>query len=96
LSPKKEQITTRKGLNFIITLESNPTSGYTWVPSFDELFISQLSYKFLPNSPLVGSPGNDIFDFQALRVGVTTLKMTYKRSWEGYPIDQIAYVINII
>lgn len=96
LSPKKEQITTKKELTFIITLESNPTSGYIWVPSFDESFITLLSHKFHPNSSLVGSFGNDIFTFQAIQVGATRLSMSYKRNWEEFPIDQVAYIINII
>jgi predicted secreted protein len=96
LIPKEEQITTGKGFTFIITLKSNPTSGYAWVPSFDESFISLLSHKFRPNSSVVGSPGDVIFKFQAIRLGATRLKMSYKRNWEENPIDHVVYVVNII
>jgi inhibitor of cysteine peptidase len=80
---KEENITVRKGQEFTITLDSNPTSGYKWVPTFNTYTISIISHNFQPTSPiLIGGSGKDRYTFKAINSGSTVLKMVYKRSWE--------------
>jgi len=80
---KEEVITTNMGQEFTITLESNPTSGYSWIPTFNRHIIKLISRNFKPSfASLVGSSGKDIFTFKPINYGRVTLKMLYKRSWE--------------
>ena len=64
-------------------LESNPSTGYKWVPAFDKNKINLLSHKFEPsNNNLLGSPGKEIFVFEAINPGVTNLTLSYQKEWE--------------
>ena len=77
----------KKGDKINIKLESNPTTGYTWILSenTDENIISMTNSEFIQTEKeeeLVGSGGYEIFTFQAEKNGQTEIILTYKRSWE--------------
>jgi inhibitor of cysteine peptidase len=74
--------TVKSGEEFIIKLESNPTTGYSWHPSFDEAILELISHEFISRTKQIGARGEDRFDFKAIKPGITTIKMIYKRSWE--------------
>jgi inhibitor of cysteine peptidase len=96
LDDKEQNITVRKGQEFTITLDSNPTSGYKWVPTFNNYMINIISHNFQPTSPVViGGSGKDIFTFKARNTGSTVLKMVYKRSWEQQFVDEKNFLIDI-
>jgi predicted secreted protein len=93
------KITVKKGQRFVLTLESNRTTGYEWFAIFDTSVISVISQKYVPSSlspTVMGSSGKDIFAFKSLAKGTTTLKMLYKREWEKKPLKVRKYLINII
>jgi predicted secreted protein len=47
-------ITVKKGQQFVLTFESNPTTGYVWLAIFDSDIIKLISQKYeLP--PLMNS-----------------------------------------
>ena len=75
-----EPITTVQGQNFTITLRSNPSTGYHWEPHFDSAALSLTGSVFVsdpnPNN-LVGVPGSQIFAFQGLAKGTTTITFEY-------------------
>jgi predicted secreted protein len=94
---KQEQNTTvKKGDEFTITLESNPTTGYQWIPMFNPGIISLVSHSFQPSSRLMGAPGTDVFTFKAINHGTESLKIFYKRSWEKEPVKEKVFSINVI
>lgn len=81
-----------------VTLESNPTTGYSWqVSQTEELFKIDRSYSEHERSEgLVGVGGNETFTFIPLRAGKTEVTLTYARPWEGgEQADQVVYVFEI-
>jgi len=74
------------GEDFKISLESNPTTGYSWTASLDEDALALVDQTYVPYerpSGIVGSGGRDLFTFQALRPGDTLVKMTYSQPWDN-------------
>jgi inhibitor of cysteine peptidase len=94
---KQEQnITVKKDYEFTITLESNPTTGYQWIPTFNPEIINLVSHSFQPSSSrLMGAPGTEVFTFKAINHGTGSLKMVYKRSWEKEPVKEKVFPINV-
>lgn len=81
---------------FVITLETNPTTGYDWEAAFDENYLELLEKKYLPpETRLVGAGGQDKFRFKALESGGTEIVFSYERPWEKEPIKQQIYKITI-
>jgi len=72
----RQPITAVQGQNFVITLRSNPSTGYHWEPQFDSAALSLTNSLFVsdPNPHnLVGVPGSQVFRFQGLAKGTTTI-----------------------
>jgi predicted secreted protein/nitrous oxidase accessory protein NosD len=80
---------------FNITLDSNPTTGYTWTVDFDSHFLKENeSYQSRPPE-LIGSGGQQVFTFTPLRSGKTMISAVYKRSWENIVADERSYRVII-
>ena len=94
---QNENITVKKGQEFTIILESNPTTGYQWIPTFNTSMINLVSHNFQPSTTkLMGSPGTDTFKFKATNQGTESLKMIYKRTWEKEFVKEKVFVIKVI
>jgi len=78
------EIELKKGQTLVITLEANPTTGYTWeIAELDEQVLRQVGeIEFEPESELVGAGGGQIIRFEVIGAGQTTLKLVYHRPWE--------------
>lgn len=69
-----------------VVLEANPTSGYQWQENArisDSSVIRQIEHRFVvfeANTP--GSPGQDVWTFEALKKGVTIISIECSRPWE--------------
>jgi inhibitor of cysteine peptidase len=76
-----DSITVAKGDTFVIELESNPTTGYSWTaePNPDVEFVKSAQ---VTNSTLVGAPGMQQLTFRAVATGSSTLVLDYERSFE--------------
>ena len=74
------------GQEFVIALESNPTTGYGWQVQSDDSFLELASSEFESDAPadsqMVGAGGVERFTFKALAQGETVVTLVYKRSWE--------------
>ena len=71
---------------FAISLESVPSTGYTWKAEYDSSIIELLKpQKFVSNSSAIGGGGVEIFEFQTKQVGDSKIKMKYQREWETTP-----------
>ena len=98
------QVELEQGQILVVTLESNPTTGYGWeVAEIQESILEQLGDAEFKQSetgepPLVGAGGWEIFRFKAISAGQMTLKLGYRRPWEEgvEPIDtfSIDVVVN--
>ena len=73
-----------------ITLEGNPSTGYTWmVDQADRHLVRQVGEaEFSPQSSLTGAPGKLTFRFRMVRAGSTTLRLVYRRPWEDRPPER--------
>lgn len=84
-----------------VTLESNPTTGYSWqVDELDQSILRQVGdseYKSSApgNPPVVGAGGTETFRFETVSVGNTTLKLVYRRPWEKDVPPIKTYTIQI-
>ena len=96
MADQEENITIKRGQEFTIILESNPTSGFKWLPKFNGSIINLVSHDFQSSTTKrTGSSGKDIFTFLAICSGSDTLKMFYKRSWEERFVSEKVFVINV-
>lgn len=80
---------------FLIILDSNPTTGYSWVPLYDKSFLELRDRSFKMNSKRIGSSGKEVFKFNPIKRGITTLTMIYKRAWEENILKKVNYEIKI-
>lgn len=75
----------RRGQRFLITLDTNPTTGYQWkfVAPWDEKVLTLLGETYV-ESPLerVGAGGTQAWWFKAVGQGETTVSFKYIRPWE--------------
>jgi len=90
------------GQNLILTLPSNPTTGYRWAIQDSAggvlRAISPEVYTNPENSGLVGSAGQSTWRFQAFTSGNGRLRLTSQQPWapEVEPVDifDCAIVVN--
>lgn len=73
------------GQKIIITLDSNPSTGYSWYISGNsktsnlELISQDFKQK---EAQKLGAGGKQLFTFKAIQKGEATLILEYKREWE--------------
>jgi len=90
-----ETIIAEVGDSFILSLDSNPTTGYVWQAEFDDELLELMGTNFVLSSDLIGAGGIESFEFRALKKGETEITMVYKRSWEEGYIDKVIYSVHI-
>jgi inhibitor of cysteine peptidase len=84
LSHNGSKVELKAGDILVVSLESNPTTGYIWQISESDpaLFSQQGEVEFEPESNLVGAGGIETFRFKALAAGEGALTLGYRRPWE--------------
>lgn len=90
-----ESVQVRAGEVFTVSLESNPTTGYSWQPGFDPELLELVSSEFTPESTLMGAPGTEKFEFRALKEGQVEITMEYKRPWEDNVLEERTIQVKI-
>ncbi|KPL02984.1 MAG: hypothetical protein AMJ90_04365 [candidate division Zixibacteria bacterium SM23_73_2] len=84
------------GQTFTISLESIPSTGYTWEANYDSTVIELLKpQRFVPNTSAVGGSGLELFDFQTKQHGKTQIKMKMQREWEETPKEVKIFEVHI-
>lgn len=77
-----EGITLPAGSEITISLDENPTTGYSWnVTSFAGLEYVNDTY-IAPETGLVGAGGVHVWQYRATEIGAAEFSAIYKRSWE--------------
>jgi predicted secreted protein len=95
-SVMENNITVKKGEEFVVTCKANRTAGYTLIPEFNKDIISLIEQKFQASSRFLGAPGAYVFTFKALKHGSDHLKILTKSAQDkGAIIDQKAYSIIV-
>ncbi len=70
------------GESFLVTLPSNPTTGYDWyAKETDGLNITKAFIA--PDSSLAGAPGQTVFTITSVKEGTYEYVFEYKRAWEN-------------
>ena len=83
------QIELERGQVLVVSLESNPSTGYRWEPSKNNKSVLQQlgkpEFKASETSdpPMVGAGGREIFRFKAVSAGQMNLELVYHRAWEN-------------
>ncbi len=80
-------VTLAVGQDLLVTLDSNPTTGYDWevdaAPDAAVLTMGERVYVPTPVDPgISGSGGATTTRFTAVAAGTTSIVLRYKRSWE--------------
>lgn len=72
------------GDSLTLDLEGNPTTGYTWEVTSNDLAVLKPAGEpeFTPDSEAIGSGGTFTFRFAAIDKGKVALKLIYHRSFE--------------
>ena len=85
------------GEEFVIALDSNPTTGYEWVASYDEsvLEMTHEEYNAEKCPGLVGAGGTYYYGFEAKKKGETEINVDYLREWEGESIDHRTFRVSV-
>lgn len=88
---------TKVGKEFVVTCKANRTAGYTLFPEFNENILSLIERKFqAPHSRLLGSPGEYVFRFKAIKHGSDILKILTKSAQDnGAIVDQKDYSVYV-
>ena len=70
------------GVTFVINVNANPTTGYTWEVGFDQGLL-KLVKRYTPSSSgLIGAGGVESFEFEGMKTGETEIYLNYKRPFE--------------
>lgn len=72
----------------VVTLCSNPTTGFQWSETAeisDTAVLEQVSHEFIPpqGTAQTGAAGKEVWTFKALSEGDSTVSFEYSRPWEG-------------
>lgn len=81
-----KQITLSPGDSLVVTLDSNPSTGFAWTISeiTDEAIIDDVSNAFVgADTGMMGAGGREVWTFEAGDKGTSTIEMWYSRSWES-------------
>ena len=94
------QVDLKEGQMLVISLESNPSTGFGWhVAEIDEAIIQQAGEtEFIQeesDEQLVGTGGMEVLRFEATGSGTTTLTLAYARIWEDV-VPEKTFTITIV
>ena len=89
------------GDEFVLTLESNPSTGYLWrlavKPDENTVKLVSSEYRAVPDANRVGAGGNEVWTFLATGKGKAEISLIYVRPWEkDKPPARTARVIIIV
>ena len=94
-----QKIEITKGQIIAISLDSNPSTGYSWEASdLDESILSQegeSEFKSEAKPNVVGAGGVETLRFKAVETGETMLKLIYHRSWEKDVAPEQTFTVQV-
>ena len=95
-----KQVAIPAGGSLIVTLCSNPTTGFQWsesAQSSDQTVLQQTDHKFVPpeETGTVGGAGEEVWTFEALKKGTSTVSLEYSRPWEGGEQGEWTFTLTV-
>jgi|GEM_PF-1326696 len=95
-----ETVRIKKGGEILLSLDSNPSTGYDWNLSDtgSAAAIELTDSSFDVGGPGVGSGGKSHFHFSARESGTHTVTLEYRRPWEpaGSGVDSFTVEIEVV
>jgi inhibitor of cysteine peptidase len=95
-----QDVTATVGSTITVSLCSNPTTGFQWgaqTQVSNAQVLKQESHKMVgpANTGMVGAPGSEVWTFQALQAGTSTVSFSYSRPWEGGEKGVETFKLNV-
>jgi inhibitor of cysteine peptidase len=93
------QINLYSGQTLVVSLEAQPSTGYTWeVVELDELILRQEGDPEFQPSGGIGAPGMQIFRFETVSAGKTDLRMIYHQPWVAgvEPLETFSIHVTVL
>jgi inhibitor of cysteine peptidase len=94
-----QQVEVPAGGSLTVVLGSNPTTGFQWTEEAqisDTSVLKQVSHGYVASdSELMGAAGQEIWTFDVLKAGKTTVSLEYSRPWEGGEKGEWTYTLNV-
>lgn len=88
------------GDRIVVTLESNPTTGYSWSAKQGSPtggVVDLVSKDYDRESDAVGAGGLEKWTYEAVKVGTTKLELEYVRPFEpDQPAGQFVVTLNVV
>lgn len=85
-SDNNSSVSLKVGDTLTVALASNPSTGYSWQLSADDVQVlqpvGQPEFELGNKTPIPGAGGTQTFTFNAVGKGKTTLTLVYVRPWE--------------
>jgi len=98
-----QTIEVKVGETVTVNLCSNPSTGFRWSEDAqisNSAILRQEDHKFVgPESeppPPPGTPGQEVWTFNALEQGSSEIRLEYSQPWEGGGKGEWACTINVI
>jgi inhibitor of cysteine peptidase len=87
----------RTGQELILTLNSNHSTGYSWVrtDTGTAVLVTLGKPKYKSGGKLLGASGTEYWKFRAERRGSQTLKLEYRRPWEKHTEAADTIVLHV-
>ncbi|MGB3129910.1 MAG: protease inhibitor I42 family protein [Dehalococcoidia bacterium] len=88
-----------------VALCSNPTTGFQWAESAqisDQSVLQQADHEYVApegednEPPAPGTPGEEVWTFNALKKGTSEVSMEYSRPWESGETAEWTYVLTVV
>lgn len=77
-----QRITVPVGVTFVINVDANPTTGYTWEVGFDQSLLKMVKRYTPSGTGMIGAGGVESFEFEGMKAGETEVYLNYKRPFE--------------
>jgi len=96
------EVETIVGDSIEVTLASNPSTGFQWSESAqisEPSVLEQKTHEYVPpgqQDGVVGAAGKEVWTFEALQQGTTTVSMEYGRPWEGGEKGAWTFVLTVV
>ena len=86
-----QEVVMAVGDRLVVTLESNPTTGFKWelAEGTDQTVLELVESRYQPGPgasqtpPVPGAGGEEVWTFQALKQGETAISLEYSQPWAG-------------
>jgi inhibitor of cysteine peptidase len=77
-----DSITATKGSQFVVELQANPSTGYSWQAAPNDTVQLVSSKQVSAEGAAPGAAGEQRMTFKAVKKGASTLQFSYARSFE--------------